>query len=116
MSLPCITATIVLPPGYKTAEEFAADCGFDLAIPAKAEAEYNPAYDDGITYAICQLAELTGSKDWQMRDGSEDHETDVRDTIMDVLKCAGLFDDETGKFASLPAVAVSREEVARELL
>lgn len=62
---------------------------------------YNPAYDNGITFAIVQLAELTGSKDWQMRDGSEDHDTDVRDTIMDVLKCAGIYDDETGKFVAL---------------
>jgi hypothetical protein len=61
---------------------------------------YNPAYDEGITYAIRMLADLTGSKDWQMKDGSEDHESDVRDTIMDVLKCAGLYDDETGTFAT----------------
>jgi hypothetical protein len=73
---------------------------------------YNPDYDDGITFAICQLAALTGSKDWQMRDGSEDHDTDVRDTIMDVLKCAGLYDDETGKFAAIQNL--SAEPVASD--
>jgi hypothetical protein len=67
------------------------------------------AYDEGVTFAIKQLAELTGSKDWQMKDGSEDHNTDVRDTIMDVLKCAGLHDDETGKFASMQTADAKAE-------
>jgi len=80
------------------------------------EDKYDPAYDEGITYAIRMLADLTGSKDWQIQDGSEDHETDVRNTIMDVLKCAGLYDDEDGKFAAFPqALETLIREYARDL-
>jgi hypothetical protein len=71
-----------------------------LSYAVKAVEATGPAYDEGITFAIVQLADLTGAKDWQIKDGSEDHDTDVRDTIMDVLKCAGLYDDETGNFTA----------------
>lgn len=42
------TATIILPSGYATAEEFAKDCGFELA-PARTlndEAKEHPPYDN----------------------------------------------------------------------
>lgn len=64
-------------------------------------------YSAGVTYAIQMLADLTGAKDYVGADGSESFEGDVRGTIMNVLKAAGLYDDETGAFAKLrPALRV----------
>lgn len=60
-------------------------------------------YDEGITYAIAQLASLTGATDWQIMDGSESVEGDVRATILNVLKNANLYDEEDGRFATFSA-------------
>jgi len=52
--------------------------------PVTVEAE--KTYDEGITFAIEQLALILGVEDrWSIQDGSDDHDQDVRDTIRHVL-------------------------------
>jgi hypothetical protein len=46
------------------------------------------AFDAGITFAIGRLAKLLNVEEWYIQDGSEDHDTDVDDTIMHVLRAA----------------------------
>jgi len=48
------------------------------------------AHDAGITFAIAQLAEILGVKDWHIQDGSEDHDRDVYNTINHVLNLADI--------------------------
>ena len=46
------------------------------------------AFDAGITLAIGRLAKLLNVEEWYIQDGSEDHDTDVDDTIMHFLRAA----------------------------
>jgi hypothetical protein len=46
------------------------------------------SFDDGITFAIVQLADILGVADWHIQDGSDDHDEDVRATIAHVLSRA----------------------------
>jgi hypothetical protein len=76
--------------------------------------EHEPLFHIGITYAIEQLAELLGV-DWQIHDGSEDIEGDVRATIRDVLARAGLYDEQTGELARRFSPCESEASAARAL-
>lgn len=59
-------------------------------------------FDEGITFAIEQLAYILGVTDWTQQDGSEIHDQDVRDTISNVL----------ARRPSTPATAGTDEPVA----
>lgn len=112
-------AKLVLPVCcYCDADLSCAKCGMEQppdypALPKPAPdamRDDDGTYDEGITYAIAQLASLTGATDWQIRDGSESVEGDVRATILDVLKNANLYDEEDGRFATFAAPEPSSDE------
>lgn len=63
----------------------------------------NKEFQRGLAFVMTALAEATGAKGWQVMDGTESTEGDVRGTIMDILRCAGLYDEEDGTWATLNA-------------
>lgn len=75
----------------------------------------NEAFDKGVFHALDVLAGRLGVTKYAGADGSGDYDTDLGDTIMNVMKAKGLYDDETGCFATIKASAVDREAIAREL-
>lgn len=74
------------------------------AVP---EEHSGPAFDNGVTHAIGLLAKMLGVEQWHIRDGSDDYDNDVRDTILGVLIAAKLYDDEDGCWATLPLLAAA---------
>lgn len=83
---------------------------FGVGDPPADESPLIGPYSAGIGYAIDRLAKLTNAGQYVGADGSETFEGDVDGTIMNVLRSARLYDDETGTFgyASAPGIEASR--------
>lgn len=55
------------------------------------ESEFdNARFAAGVHHAVTLLAGALGVEDWHVHDGSEDHDTDVRDTMLHILQQKGL--------------------------
>lgn len=54
-------------------------------------------FDEGISYAMQQLADLLGVKEWRVQDGSETLSGDVSETAKEILVSAGLWDKNENK-------------------
>lgn len=71
-----------------------------LSPPEPTEGE-NEQFDKGVAHAIELLAKVIGVTTWVAGDGSEDYDSDVQQTLMNILIAKGLYDDETGRYAAL---------------
>lgn len=71
-------------------------------------------FDSGVEHAINLLAKALGVTNWVPAEGSEEYDTDVMGTLMNIMTAKGLYDDETGAWATLAAAApaVGAEPVA----
>lgn len=60
----------------------------------------NAQFNEGVTHTVELLAKAIGAEAWVAGDGSEDYDDDLRQTLINILAARGLFDPETGEFAS----------------
>jgi hypothetical protein len=69
-------------------------------------------FNQGVAHAMQILADRLGDPVYYAADGSEDYDTDLGDTFMNMLAAKGLYDKNNGAFAALavPSRADAREE------
>lgn len=63
----------------------------------------NEQFNLGVTHTVELLAKLLNIHDWIAGDGSEDYDSDLQQTLLNILTAKGLYNDETGTFASVGA-------------
>lgn len=75
-------------------------------------------FDDGVQHTVELLAKWLGVTDWVGADGSEDHDTDLGATLLNILAAKGLYDKDERRFAALrsPAPAVGVTGTARDAI
>lgn len=64
-------------------------------------------YDDerfnkGTDHVVQLLAKVLDVTNWAYGDGSEDHDCDLGQTLLNILEAKCLYDGETGVFAKVP--------------
>jgi hypothetical protein len=96
------TVTLVVPDGYATGEEFAKDCGFEIAKPAQPpwDAYYNRAYKPVETrakeiYDAFEWYEHHGKKPEWVRGGNSTKQDEARGIARRELREAGHSDEQT---------------------
>lgn len=72
----------------------------------------NEDFNEGVNHTVELLAKALGVSDWYASDGSEDYDTDLQRTLLNILVAKGLYDDETAAFAHLPQIASFQSRVA----
>jgi hypothetical protein len=60
----------------------------------------DPRFNQGVLHTVDLLAKALNAKDWVAGDGSEDYDEDLQQTLINILAAAGLYDTETGDYAS----------------
>lgn len=86
------------------AADLAAACKpweFHVGEPPADDSPLSAVYGAGMHYTEELLASLIGVTHYEPGDGSEDFRTDAGQTLMNILTAAGLYDEETGRFAAL---------------
>jgi hypothetical protein len=76
----------------------------------------DPRFNQGVLHTVDLLAKALNAKDWVAGDGSEDYDEDLQQTLINILAAAGLYDTETGDYASgglVLAGRLSRRQGAR---
>ena len=75
-------------------------------------------FNNGVELVVNLLSGLVGNPEWHAADGSEDYDTDLGDTLVNILAAAGLYNKDETKFASLSreAALVEREKKLTALL
>jgi hypothetical protein len=82
-----------------------------------AEIDYDdPRSNQGVQHVVYMLARLIGSEGWLASDGSEDYDSDLEQTLLNILAAKGLHDRDRGEFASIPADRRSPAEIEPEML
>lgn len=66
----------------------------------------NEQFNQGVTHTVELLAKALGVEDWIAGDGSEDYDTDLEQTLLNILTVKGLYSPDEGTFAALPSGAV----------
>jgi hypothetical protein len=61
----------------------------------------NEQFNEGVNHTVDLLAKALGADNWVAGDGSEDYDEDLSQTLINILGSVGLYDAETGKFATL---------------
>lgn len=59
----------------------------------------NPHFNQGVLHTVDLLAGALGATGWCHADGSEDYDTDLTDTLVNILTAKGLYDKEYATFA-----------------
>lgn len=67
----------------------------------------NEQFNQGVTHVVEMLARAIGAEGWVAGDGSEDYDSDLQQTLMNILAAKGLYDPDTGVFATLPPTGVN---------
>lgn len=84
------------------------------ALAAARAVQAEEAMDSGATKAIELLAKWLGVAQWEGGDGTETWDGDVSVEIGNVLKAAGVYEDENGTVATHAALAEARKAGLRE--
>lgn len=93
-----------------------AEAALKTAAPASHDAtremeeiDYDdPRFNQGVEHVVDLLAKTIGSTEWSSGDGSEDYNEDLAQTLLNILAGKGLYDRDTGAFAS-PTARADRE-------
>lgn len=87
-----------------------------VTTPAgEAEPEYlcdDDLFNKGVQHVVEMLAYELGVADWIAGDGSEDYDTDLSQTLYNILAAKGLYNKDEGEFAKLPAPGGAEEPIA----
>jgi hypothetical protein len=78
------------------------------------EIDYDdPKFNQGVLHVVHMLARVVKASDeWNHADGSESYDDDLGQTLINILGAAGMYDENTGRFASLrPAVRLVHGEL-----
>lgn len=59
----------------------------------------NEQFNKGVTHTVDLLGKALGVTDWYHADGSEDYDTDLQQTLMNIMIAKDLYDPEHGTFA-----------------
>jgi hypothetical protein len=77
----------------------------------------DPMFNRGVQHVVDLLAKtLEPLGDWYSGDGSEDYDSDLEETLRNILAAKGLLDKETGEFATPPAPVADRAAVIEECI
>lgn len=88
-------------------------CGKALAALPQDEPEYihdDPLFNKGVQYVVELIARELSVTDWVAGDGSEDYDTDLWQTILNILSAKGLYSKETGELADEAAIRADERE------
>jgi hypothetical protein len=69
------------------------------------------SFDRGVTHAIELLVAVLGVTAYDVADGSEEYDTDVKQTMMNIMMARKLYNEDDGTWAKL----VSRDAIRNEL-
>lgn len=88
------------------------------AGPTKANAIHEEGFIEGVNHTVEVFAKLLKPMDvWNHADDSEDHDTDLANTFLNIMAAKGLYDAETAEFAAPPKPAPNAMRVKlRELV
>lgn len=65
------------------------------------EIDYDdPRFNQGVQHVVDMLARMIGASGWRAGDGADDYDCDLEETLRNILAAKGLFDPETGEYAS----------------
>ena len=78
------------------------------------EDAFNEGLDEGATRAIKCLANALGVEEWEGGDGTETWDGDVSVEIYNVLKIAGVYEDENGTVATHALIAAAKADGMRK--
>ena len=59
-------------------------------------------FDRGVQHTVELLAKWLNVTDYEQGDGSEEHDTDLGNTLLNILAVKGLYDRDECEFATLP--------------
>lgn len=59
-------------------------------------------FNRGVDHVVAMLARVIGAENWVAGDGSEDYDSDLGQTLMNILAAGELYDPDTGRYATLP--------------
>ncbi|MBB4398708.1 hypothetical protein [Bradyrhizobium sp. ERR14] len=96
-----------------TGASFCLDLLNTMGVPlyplVKARQDEASQFDDemfnrGVSHTVDLLAKTLEAEGWVHGDGSEDYDCDLAQTFMNIMKAKGLYEDEYGTWATLPAM------------
>ena len=76
----------------------------------------NEQFNKGVLHTVDLLAKALGVENYVAGDGSEDYDTDLTQTLLNILEAKGLYDKDECTFATPPAQAEIGEEEIVQIL
>lgn len=80
--------------------------------PPEWDSPLHGVFQAGISYTLNLVGSAVGATSWEGGDGTETIEGDVHVEVMNIMKAAGMFDDDDGAFATLAEIRRLRAALA----
>ena len=86
---------------------------FEL-LQSEAQKPGDEGFDRGVQRAVEVLCKVCGVTDFTVAEGSEDHDTDLGNTMLNILQARGVYNGDDGQFASFPHEPALERMIALE--